>query len=156
MATDLHEVLGQAIKSPADLHALLLAAKDNHVFTLMSATSWQNHFKPSLYLALDKRKIVLSGGKGSRPQSIPLDDFTVLLSTTDEYGLLQPLRDRMRLTLRFSYYSPEDLAVVVRQRANALGWDIDEYLPPSHCHSFAGNTAFGTAATAILPPSVPR
>ena len=45
-------------------------------------------FQTALYLALDKRKIVLSGGKGGRPQSIPLNDFTVLLSTTDEYGSL--------------------------------------------------------------------
>ena len=65
----------------------------------------------------------------AHPQSLPLNDFTVLLSTTDEYNLLQPLRDRMRLTLRFGYYSDEDLATVVLQRANALGWEVDEFLP---------------------------
>ena len=45
----------------------------------------------------------LGGSKGGSPQSLPLADFTVLLSTTDEFNLLQPLRDRMRLTLRFEY-----------------------------------------------------
>ena len=82
-----------------------------------------------MYLALDKQKIVLGGNKGGSPQSLPLNDFTVLLSTTDEYNLLQPLRDRMRLTLRFQYYSEEDLATVILQRANALDWDLDELLP---------------------------
>ena len=36
----------------------------------------------------------------------------------------------MRLTLRFDYYSEQDLATVVQQRASALGWECDEYLPP--------------------------
>jgi len=63
-------------------------------------------FQTALYLALDKRKIVLTGGKGNSPQSVPLADFTVLISTTDEYNLLQPMRDRMRLTLRFSGHRP--------------------------------------------------
>jgi Holliday junction DNA helicase RuvB len=69
------------------------------------------------------------GAKVKSPGSIPLADFTVLLSTTDEYNLLQPLRDRMRLTLRFQYYSDEDLATLVTHRATALAWDLDEYVP---------------------------
>lgn len=130
MARDLHESLGQAIKSSADLHALLLSAKAKSVVHLDEAHELAPTFQTALYLALDKRKIILSGGKGSNSQSIPLADFTVLLSTTDEFHVLQPLRDRMRLTLRFDYYSPEELAVVVRQRCQALGWECDEFVPP--------------------------
>ena len=130
MANDLHEVLGQAIKSPADLHALLLGAKDRDVIHIDECHELGKPFQTALYLAIDKRKIVLSGGKGSSPQSLPLASFTVLLSTTDEYKLLQPLRDRMRLTLRFEYYSVEDLVTVMRQRAQALGWEIQDELPP--------------------------
>lgn len=128
MATDLHEVLGQAITSPADLHALLLNAKDRDVIHIDECHELGKPYQTALYLALDKRKIVLSGGKGSSPQSLPLADFTVLLSTTDEYNLLQPLRDRMRLTLRFDYYSVEELATVVKQRSQALGWKLDDEL----------------------------
>ena len=43
-----------------------------------------------LYLAIDQRKLFIKGTK-SKPQSIPIADFTLLLSTTDEYCLLQPL-----------------------------------------------------------------
>ena len=130
MATNLHEVLGQAITSPSDLHALLLSAKDRDVVHIDECHGLGKPFQTALYLALDKRKIVLSGGKGSSPQSLPLADFTVLLSTTDEYNLLQPLRDRMRLTLRFEYYLPEDLATVLHQRSQALGWDVHEEVMP--------------------------
>jgi Holliday junction DNA helicase RuvB len=57
---------------------------------------------------------------------LPLADFTLLLSTTDEYCLLQPLRDRMKLLLRFDFYTPEELTTVVVQRAKGLGWDVQE------------------------------
>jgi Holliday junction DNA helicase RuvB len=129
MAVTLHEVLGQAIKTPSDLHALLLSAKDSDIIHVDEAHELGKAYQTALYLALDKRKIVLGGNKGGSPQSLPLADFTVLLSTTDEYNLLQPLRDRMRSTLRFEYYSTEELATVVYQRSNALGWELDELLP---------------------------
>ena len=129
MATKLHEVLGQAIKNPADLHALLLAARDSDIIHVDECHELGKPYQTALYLALDKQKIALGGNKAGSPQNLPLNNFTVLLSTTDEYNLLQPLRDRMRLTLRFGYYSEEDLATVVLQRATALGWDIDEFLP---------------------------
>lgn len=129
MATDFQEVLGQAIKNPSDLHALLLAAKDRDVIHIDECHELGKPFQTALYLAIDKRKIVLSGGKGS-PQSLPLADFTVLLSTTDEYDLLQPLRDRMRLTLRFQYYTNDELATVVLNRSRSLGWELHEELLP--------------------------
>ena len=43
------------------------------------------------------------------PEAIPIAQFSLLLHTTDEYDLLPPLRDRMKLTLRFEYYSDEEL-----------------------------------------------
>ena len=130
MATQLHEVLGQAIKSPADLHALLLSAKDQDVVHIDECHELGKPYQTALYLAIDKRKIVLGGSKGGSPQSLPLADFTVLLSTTDEYNLLQPLRDRMRLVLRFDYYSTKNLGTLLAQRAQALGWSIEEDLLP--------------------------
>ena len=54
----------------------------------------------------------------------------MLLSTTDEYGLLQPLRDRCRLALRFEFYSPDELTTILLQRTRALTWDVHEELLP--------------------------
>ena len=68
------------------------------------------------------------GGRG--PQSIPLADFTLLLSTTDEYALLQPLRDRMKLLLRFDFCTPEELTEILRHRSRALCWKLDERVFP--------------------------
>ena len=100
MATEFHEVLGQSIVTPADLNALLLLAKEKSVIHIDEAHELKKEYQTCLYLALDQRKLLLPGGKNV--QSLPLNDFTLLLSTTDEYCLLQPLRDRMRLVLRFT------------------------------------------------------
>lgn len=128
MATDFHEVLGQSIATPADLNALLLAAQEKSVVHIDEAHELKKEYQTALYLAVDQRKLLLSGGKSI--QSLPIADFTLLLSTTDEYCLLQPLRDRMRLLLRFEFYSVEELTTVLRHRAKCLRWDIDEQALP--------------------------
>ena len=69
----------------------------------MNATNSTRHFQTALYLAVDKRSIFVNSKRS--PQPIPIADFTLLLCTTDEFCLLQPLRDRMKLTLRFEFYS---------------------------------------------------
>src|SRR5271170_2126352 len=129
MATDFHEVIGQSVKSPADLNALLLEAQDKAVVHIDEAHEMKKLLQTALYLALDQRRVFIQGG-GAKPQSLAIADFTLLLSTTDEYCVLQPLRDRMKLILRFDFYSDEDLAFLVRQRSQALQWPPDDEVLP--------------------------
>lgn len=128
MASDFHEVLGQSLKTPADLNAVLLEAKEKAVVFVDEAHEMKPEYQTALYLALDKRKVIVNGGK--RPLSMEVADFSLLLATTDEHRLLQPLRDRMRLVLRFDFYSEGELETVVRQRSRALGWTVDEVVFP--------------------------
>jgi Holliday junction DNA helicase RuvB len=124
MAVEFNEALGQSIKNPGDLNALLLAAKDKSVLHLDESHELKKEYQTALYRAIEGRKLFIQGR--SSVQSIPLANFTLLLSTTDEYCLLQPLRDRMKLVLRFSFYSEEELTVLLRQRSRALNWVVDE------------------------------
>ena len=128
MATEFHEVLGQSIVAPADLNALLLLSKEKSVIHIDEAHELKKEYQTTLYMALDQRRLSLAGGKNI--QSLPLNDFTLLLSTTDEYCLLQPLRDRMRLVLRFEFYSTEELTTVLIHRTKFLGWDVHEEIFP--------------------------
>ena len=124
MGTDFTEILGQAIREPSDLNAILLAATHRAVVHVDEAHELDKEFQTALYLALDQKKVLLSTRSNRGPQAIPLADFTLLLSTTDEYCLLQPLRDRMRLSLRLQFYSDAELVEVARRRADALGWAV--------------------------------
>lgn len=131
MGGTLHEVLGQTLETPADLNFLLLGAKDRDVVFVDEAALIPSDQQHSLLLALDQGKLVLGGGRtGRSPQAIPLARFTLLLATTDEYKLLAPLTQRMRLCLRFSFYDEGELVELLGQRCHALGWPVDpEVLP---------------------------
>ena len=131
MGTDFCEILGQSVGTVADLNALLLQATQRSVCLIDEAHELDKTLQTALYLAIDQRRILLNGGKkGGTPVAIPIKDFTLLLASTDEYQLLQPLRDRMRLTLRFQFYKPEDLEQIVRHRTRALGWEVEETMLP--------------------------
>ena len=96
MATDYHEVLGQSIKGIGDLNFLLMGAKDKDVIHIDECHELDKQFQTALYLAVDKRTIFVNSSKRC-PEPIPISQFSLLLSTTDEYELLAPLRDRMKL-----------------------------------------------------------
>ena len=129
MATGFHEVIGQSLNSPAEFNALLLNAKPRVIIFIDEVHEMKKEYQTSLYLALDKNRIFIKTGTGA-PQGIPVADFTLLLATTDEYSILQPLRDRMKLVLRFEFYSDDELAQVLRHRSRALSWTVsDDVLP---------------------------
>jgi Holliday junction DNA helicase RuvB len=129
MATRLHEVLGQSVKAAADLNAILLAAQDKEIVHFDEIHEMKREFQTALYRAVEERKLFVQG-RSSRVQSIPLADFTVLLSTTDEFSVQQPLRDRMKLVLRFDFYSTDDLTTLVKQRSLGLRWKMDAEVFP--------------------------
>jgi holliday junction DNA helicase RuvB len=127
MGTDYLEYLGQSITSVADLNAILLSATERSVVSIDEAHELPKSVQTALYLALDRKKVILQAGRnGGTPVSIPVADFSLLLATTDEFQLLAPLRDRMRLVLRFEFYSVEELVQILRHRLRALGWEVEE------------------------------
>jgi Holliday junction DNA helicase RuvB len=131
MGTDYHELLGQSIQSVADLNAVLLGAEDRAVVFVDEAHELAKPLQTALYLALDKRKVIVQGSRrGATPVSVPVADFTLLLATTDEFRLLQPLRDRMRLLLRFGFYSDDEIVQILRHRLRALAWAFQEAVLP--------------------------
>lgn len=142
LATECHEILSQAIQSSADLNAVLLGAKEKDVVFLDEAHELPKQQQTALYLALDQRKIVLAGS-GRTPTSIPIANFTLLLATTDEFSLLQPLRDRMKLLLRFQFYSVDELTVLVKQRSQGLRWKVDEEVFPLIANRSRGTPRLG-------------
>jgi Holliday junction DNA helicase RuvB len=124
MAVPFHELLGQNLRTPADLNDLLLKAEDKAIIHIDEIHEAPRPIITALYLALDKRTVFAKGG-GS-VMSIPLNDFTLLCSTTEEHDLPAPYLTRMRLKLRFDFLSPSELAEVVLLRARSLGWELDE------------------------------
>ena len=129
MATGFHEVLGQSLNSLAELNALLLSAQEKDIVFIDECHEIKKENQTALYLALDKQSIFVKDGSGS-PHRIPIRKFSLLLATTDEFCILQPLRDRMKLLLRYEFYSGGELVQILHHRSKALGWNVDEALFP--------------------------
>ena len=67
-------------------------------------------------------------GKGPAARSIRLDipRFTLIGATTRTGLLTGPLRDRFGIAYRLQYYTPEELASIVKRSARILDVSIDE------------------------------
>jgi Holliday junction DNA helicase RuvB len=120
------EILAQSITNTAELNGTLLEASEGILF-LDEIHLLNPAIQHNLLMVLDKRRINLNTGK--TVQSIPVSDFTLVGATTDPDGLIGPLLDRFRLVLHLDYYSPEELAQIVRQRCLAMGWEYEPELP---------------------------
>ena len=94
-----------------------------------------------------------AAGKASRV--CPLPTSRCCFQTTDEYCLLQPLRDRMRLVLRFEFYSDDELTTVLRHRAKCLRWEVEEAGVAVDCQAFEGDATTCLAVAAIVLSSLP-
>jgi len=129
MADGFLEVLGQSLSSTDQLNPTLLSLAtrgQRPVLFIDEAHELPKDIQTALYLALDQGKVVLQGRNNSRPIGIPIGcDFTVLLATTHEYQLLPPLRDRMKLVLRFQHYSSSELEEISKARADAMNWRVE-------------------------------
>lgn len=128
MASPFHEVLGQNLQKPADLAALLLQARDKSVVHVDEVHELPRPIQTLLYICLDQRVLKVPGG--GAVESIPLADFTLLLSTTDEFALLPPLVSRMKLCLVLEYFSESEIQRLVSTTARELGWSLDEAILP--------------------------
>ena len=123
MAVDYFYYFAQALASKADLNELLLRATDKCIIHIDEAHELKSPVQTALYRALDRQQVeVYLDGAVS---AIVVDNFSLLLSTTDEYRLQGPLRDRMKLRLRFAFYDEHDLMEVLQRRVRGLQWDVD-------------------------------
>lgn len=131
MAVELHHIIGSSVGHISDLNGLLLGAGDKDIIYINEADSLKPEYQVALYLALDRGKVVLSGGKsGKSPQSIPIPDVTIILDSNFEFSILPALRDRMKQVLYVPFYQEDELAEILRRRVRALGWNVqDEVLP---------------------------
>jgi holliday junction DNA helicase RuvB len=128
---ELIERNGEAVNSKSAMFFILLNANDNTTIFIDEAQGMNPGAQHILLTALSERKTYAPAGTHSvRSHAIPLANFTLILATTHEYRLQDALRNRMRIYCRFNYYSVEDLAEIVRQRADALEWryESDEVL----------------------------
>lgn len=114
---------GPVLERPGDLASLLTALDEGDILFIDEIHRLNRVVEEVLYPALEDFKIDILLGKGPSAQSVQLrlKRFTLVGATTRAGMLSAPLRDRFGLTQRLDFYTPEELAAILRRSAGILG-----------------------------------
>jgi holliday junction DNA helicase RuvB len=118
---------GPVIDKAGDLAALLTNLQPHDVLFVDEIHRLPPIVEEVLYPAMEDFQIDIMIGEGPAARSIKLDlpPFTLIGATTRAGLLTAPLRDRFGIVQRLEFYTPAELASIVRRSARILGIDCD-------------------------------
>lgn len=119
---------GPAIARTGDLAAILTNLEAGDVLFIDEIHRMNRAVEEVLYPALEDFSLDIVVGKGPAARSIRLDipKFTLIGATTRTGLLTGPLRDRFGIAFRLQYYTPDELAGIVKRSASILDVIVDE------------------------------
>ena len=128
MGTSIRVTSGPAIERAGDLASLLTNLQDGDILFIDEIHRLGRAIEEVLYSAMEDFKIDLMLGKGPSARSLRLDlpRFTLIGATTRTGNLAAPLRDRFGIMHRLEFYTPEEMAQIIRRSADILGVKIDQ------------------------------
>lgn len=118
---------GPSITRSGDLASILSALEENDILFIDEIHRLPAAAAEMLYIAMEDFRVDVVVGKGVGANSIalPISPFTCIGATTRSGLLPAPLRDRFGFIAQMNYYSPEELAEIVKQSAKKLKFEID-------------------------------
>ena len=128
LGVNMRQTSGPVLEKPKDLAALLTNLEKNDVLFIDEIHRLSPVVEEILYPALEDYQIDIMIGEGPAARSIKLDlqPFTLVGATTRAGMLTNPLRDRFGIVSRLEFYSPEELARIVKRSAGLLKVPMDE------------------------------
>lgn len=113
---------GPAIERAGDLAAILTNLEERDVLFIDEIHRLNRAVEEVLYPAMEDYSLDIIIGKGPSARSLRLDlpRFTLIGATTRTGLLTGPLRDRFGMAFRLDYYTPDELADIVRRSAGIL------------------------------------
>ncbi len=128
LGVNLRQTSGPVLEKPKDLAALLTNLERNDVLFIDEIHRLSPVVEEILYPALEDYQIDIMIGEGPAARSIKLDlqPFTLVGATTRAGMLTNPLRDRFGIVARLEFYTPDELALIVRRSAGLLNTPIDD------------------------------
>lgn len=119
---------GPAIERAADLAAILTNLSTNEVLFIDEIHRLNHSVEEILYPAMEDFALdfIVGKGAGARSVRLSLPKFTLIGATTKSGMLSQPLRDRFGVRCKMEMYSPEQLAIIIKNSASTLNTEIEE------------------------------
>jgi Holliday junction DNA helicase RuvB len=127
MGVGLRSTSGPVLERPGDLAAILTNLQPNDLLFIDEIHRLSPVVEEILYPALEDFQLDIMIGEGPAARSIKLDlpPFTLVGATTRAGLMTSPLRDRFGIVFRLEFYTPEELARIVRRSASILGLPIE-------------------------------
>ena len=128
MGTNIKTASGPSIEKSGDLAAILSTLEPGDVLFVDEIHRIPRYIEEILYPAMEDfvLDIVISNGDGSsRNLRIDLPPFTLVGATTRAGDISAPLRDRFGIVSKLSYYTDEELDLIVKRTSKVLGMPID-------------------------------
>lgn len=104
------------------MDSFLLDATDKQILFVDEVHELASEQMTLTYRAMAERKLFLPSTKKAR--SLPLAAFTLVAATTNPEHLPPSFKDRFT-EIALDFYSPDELAAIVAQRAAAMTWDAE-------------------------------
>ncbi|MFO0624680.1 MAG: Holliday junction branch migration DNA helicase RuvB [Polyangiales bacterium] len=121
-----HTTSGPAIEHKGALAGMLTKLESRDLLFIDEIHRLTPIVEENLYPAMEDFKIDLVTGDGPHATTIPLNihPFTLVGATTRTGLITGPLQSRFGIVLRLDFYTPEQLATIVRRSARPLGTPI--------------------------------
>jgi len=129
MGTNIKTASGPSIEKSGDLAAILSTLEPGDVLFIDEIHRIPRYIEEILYPAMEDfvLDIVISNGDGSsRNLRIDLPPFTLVGATTRAGDISAPLRDRFGIVSKLSYYTDEELDMIVKRTSKVLGMPIED------------------------------
>src|SRR5690554_3360305 len=118
---------GPAIERSGDLAAILTSLQPGDILFIDEIHRLPRVVEEVLYSAMEDYVIDILIGKESQTRSIRIDlpPFTLIGATTRFGDLSAPLRDRFGVVMKLSFYTPEELEMIVRRTSRVYDTPIE-------------------------------
>ncbi len=128
MGVDIKVTSGPVVERPGDLAAILTNLHEQDILFIDEIHRLSHVVEEILYPAMEDFHIDILIGQGpsARSMKLGIPKFTLIGATTRAGLLTSPLRDRFGMSFRLDFYTPAELAVIIRRSAKILSVDIDD------------------------------
>ncbi len=117
-----------ALEKPKDLAGILSTISEGTVFFIDEIHRLKPAIEEMLYIAMEDYELdwIIGQGAAARTVRIPIPRFTLVGATTKAGMVSSPLISRFGIVQRFSFYSPEELASIIKRSAAILEVRVDD------------------------------
>ena len=128
LGVELRTASGPTLERGGDLAAILTGLNEREVLFIDEIHRLPRAVEEVLYPAMEDFEIdvVLGSGPGAQSVKLPVPRFTLVGATTRSGMLTSPLRARFGILSTFDFYSPRELAEILRRSARRLALPLDD------------------------------